>query len=684
MDPNRRSALKELENERVKIRSTFILPFKESEKRVEVSNTESDYEEEDLQNFEIEFKKGNKKDFIMSLFPKKLYAQLYFAWCKDCSETISAENAKYFRDELMMRGNKDMKNFFFRSMRVNKNFLLAFVGNLESGRIVKLDLSDNLIADSSMHNIKNIISVKKVVHLNLASNMISTEGLKIIQNEVMSSDSLKYLNLGIIDGSFRRNNFSGEGGLIMARILLTNESLSTLILQDNELGEESADKIGSALIKNKILSKLKISDNKIRNRGAKTILENGDRLVSINLANNEITSEICLDLKKLLETSSMLQELNWDSNNIGQKGIKFVVEGVHRSKSIRHLSLKNTNIGNNGVKLLAEGLRNNKYLEVLDISSNSINLESFADICDSLMTNRITTIKAKNNLLGDESMEYFARTILAPETTSNITYFDFSSCKIYDQGLIYLLSELSKNTKITKIKLTDNYFSHEIDYVVIGFIEKNTSINYCNLSKNRFSFQCLQKIQKIVERNIKIQNEKEPNKLLIEVYRLKYENTKLNEMKDCLKYLENDVEKIKLNRADIRQDYESFKFQCDEDYQDIRRKVEKTQYLYGQRETELNAKLEVLNSTKSTNGHNLEVLIKKLNDLKEKKDYLEEENEKIRLLHETTEKEYMQKIEYMNNTINENKKKESEHLNDSKVLMEEIIKLDKLIKEKKK
>jgi Ran GTPase-activating protein (RanGAP) involved in mRNA processing and transport len=196
-----------------------------------------------------------------------------------------------------MRANKDLRNFNFRSMRVNKNFLLAFVGNLDSGAINKVDMADNLISDVCMHNIKNIISVKRVIHLNLASNMISTEGLKIIQNEVMSSESLKYLNLGIIDGSFRRNNFSGEGGLILARILLSNESLNNLILQDNELGEDSADKIGSALIQNKILSKLKISDNKIKNKGAKSILENGDKLISINLSNNDITPEICLDLK---------------------------------------------------------------------------------------------------------------------------------------------------------------------------------------------------------------------------------------------------------------------------------------------------------------------------------------------------------------------------------------------------
>lgn len=71
--------------------------------------------------------------------------------------------------------------------------------------------------------------------------------------------------------------------MIIARVLLTNESLRSLILQDNELGEDSGDKIGCSLIQNKTLQRLKIAENRIKNKGAKSILENGERLISIDL-----------------------------------------------------------------------------------------------------------------------------------------------------------------------------------------------------------------------------------------------------------------------------------------------------------------------------------------------------------------------------------------------------------------
>lgn len=55
-------------------------------------------------------------------------------------------------------------------------------------------------------------------------------------------------------------------------------------MQDNELGEDAADKIGCALIQNKCLKKLVLADNKIKNKGAKSILENADQLAVLDLS----------------------------------------------------------------------------------------------------------------------------------------------------------------------------------------------------------------------------------------------------------------------------------------------------------------------------------------------------------------------------------------------------------------
>jgi hypothetical protein len=147
----------ELKNKRAKNKNVAA-------KNGQENNEESDESkhEEEKPNFILETGKNvNSKEYIISLFPKLLFAELYFAWSKDCNENITVENAKWFRDELLLRKNKDERYCNFKSMRVGKNFLQAFLGNLTTHQIITIDLSDNLVNDVCMHTIKNLIASKK-------------------------------------------------------------------------------------------------------------------------------------------------------------------------------------------------------------------------------------------------------------------------------------------------------------------------------------------------------------------------------------------------------------------------------------------------------------------------------------------------------------------------------------------
>ena len=643
-----------------------------------------DLEEEGEDNFfPSDLKsKNDLTSTIYSLFSKKIYAELYYAWCKDCSESPTAEGAKYFREELLSRNNKDLKNFNFKSLRVSRNFLAAFGGNLPPAQIYKLELPDNLVNDECMHNIKNLISARQVIHLNLASNQISTEGLKIIQHEVIASQSLKYLNLGVSEGSFRVNNFSGDGGIIIARILLNNQSIETLILQENLLGEDAGDKIGAALIQNKTLKKLVLSDNKIKNKGARSIIENGTSLVSIDLSDNDINPEVCYDLKNLMTHSKHLREVIWNGNFIGVKGISFIVDALKQGSKIKSLSLRNTSIGRVGVQALAQGLYQNEFLKILDLGSNSITFESFKDLCDSLNNNKIKTLRLRNNLLKDEGAKYFSENILNKESTSCLTNFDFSACKIYDQGLIYLLNGLINNEKINWINLRDNYFSHEIDFVILKFLEKNTYLTHIDLTKNRFSFQCLQKVNKIIKRNRNIQNNKEPNKLLVELYSLKYENTKLNELKETLKIIENDNAKLKLNKIDLRQDYELEKKRAAEKMAETLKEIKTNQETLVLRKKELKEKTELLEQKKVENEQIIKELEEKYQNILKEKEEAMEFKEKIKKDMEDLQSEMTKKIVQLNDDIEKNRKQEQEVMKDAQELSTKLDELDEKIKKR--
>ena len=56
-----------------------------------------------------------------------------------------------------------------------------------------------------------------------------------------------------------------------------------------------------------------------------------------------------------------------------------------------------------------------------------------------------------------------------------------------------------------------------------------------NLLGNRLSHSCLAKIKQIYQRNTKLVEEKEPNRLKAELYRLRYEHDKLQKARDEVK-----------------------------------------------------------------------------------------------------------------------------------------------------
>ena len=78
---------------------------------------------------------------------------------------------------------------------------------------------------------------------------------------------------------------------------------------------------------------------------------------------------------------------------------------------------------------------------------------------------------------------------------------------------------------------------------------------------------------------------------MVELYSLKYENTKLNELRETLKNLENYNAKLKLNKIDLRQDYEIFRKENNE-------KIMKKKKIIEQKTKDYNNKLIELDNKK--------------------------------------------------------------------------------------
>jgi len=184
----------------------------------------------------------------------------------------------------------------------------------------------------------------------------------------------------------------------------------------------------------------------------------------------------------------------------------------------------------------------------LDISLNEIGPAGFQALCEVLPDTNISNLICNKNFLGDDVMAYFTNILADPNSCGRLKKFDFSSCRLNDAGLIFLINALQNNKNICSIRLTDNFFSENVEAVLLETLNKNISLTEIALGGNRFSHSCLQKIKKITQRNLKMIEEQEPNKLKAEIYRLRYEHLKLDQAKSLLNSQQHEIEKVKKYR----------------------------------------------------------------------------------------------------------------------------------------
>ena len=104
-------------------------------------------------------------------------------------------------------------------------------------------------------------------------------------------------------------------------------------------------------------------------------------------------------------------------------------------------------------------------------------------------------------------------------------------------------------------------------------LNKNTSLVEISLQGNRFSHSCLAKIKKITNRNQKMIEEQEPNKLKAEIYKLRYEHTKLTQAQKKLSNQKAEIENVKKVKQDLQENMKNYKVEQEKRRKDMDAKI---------------------------------------------------------------------------------------------------------------
>lgn len=140
-------------------------------------------------------------------------------------------------------------------------------------------------------------------------------------------------------------------------------------------------------------------------------------------------------------------------------------------------------------------------------------IEFLAEI---LPNSNIKILNLSKNMLGDESIMMLCN-------NKTLQKLDVSSSRLTDKGFLHFLEFVMDIQDFISLRANDNYISEKVEKVLIEILDKNKFIQDLQVNGNRLSLCCLNRIQKIISRNIKLFEEKEPNKIRSEIYKLKYE-----------------------------------------------------------------------------------------------------------------------------------------------------------------
>ncbi len=349
---------------------------------------------------------------------------------------------------------------------------------------------------------------------------------------------------------------------------------------------------------------------------------------------------------------------------------KIEKKGLNANVTLKMLSIKGNFIGDEGAGYIAEALEKNKIMQELDVSFNEIGPKGFADLIKVLPSSNLISLCCNRNPLGDECLAMLS-THLADQA-SKLRRVELCTCKLSDKGFAQLLQALQTNKTISNLKLTDNYFSESIEVLLISALNTNTTIVEMGLAGNRLSHTCLKKVKKLEKRNMKVIEDKEPNKLRAKIYKLKYEQKKLEKAQENLKNQKLNLQKIISDRDNLKEQIESFKQSEQARREMLEQQIKEQKDKIRQKEEQLKAKKEQLKQMQEDYKKKIEDLTAQYEEQVRKKESLEKELEAYKKQLEEIEEQYPKQIEELKHQISETRKMTEEYERKNEKLNEEI------------
>ena len=338
-------------------------------------------------NLQIFCDKINNENYEIILnilkYPSEEINRVHFH--NNFSQDISEFNIQKILLNLMTYNSSLLSFSFTKCENISSNLLSFIVFCIQNLKLLKiLSFESCKLTDPQIKIIsEGIKENKSIIALMLRKNNITSQGAIYISEYLNNNTNVRQLFLG--------DNKIKDKGLksLFETIGRCNKNITNLDMSNNGFGLEDFNNLIEYLKTSPILNSLDISGNKLAlkssiNLGA--VLSAMKNIKCINMSNMGIISEFIPNLFKNIN----VDDITLDDNNLEEVGLIMLIKGLEGNKTLKKISLKNTQLSSIGLTSLLKMLDKSKDFKELHLENNTID-----DNCINIMKNIVKTKKFK-------------------------------------------------------------------------------------------------------------------------------------------------------------------------------------------------------------------------------------------------------------------------------------------------